>query len=999
MRLLESREPADGKFYPLRPTDDPPPYAILSHTWGLDEEEVTYEDLISGTGTEKAGYEKLRFCARQARQDGLDYFWVDTCCILKANHSELSESINSMFRWYKNAERCYVYLSGLSQKKGHPGWEDSFRAHRWFTRGWTLQELVAARSVHFFNGNGYRLGSKRSLKSMIHEITGISVLALQGTPLTDFDAEERFKWAESRQTKKKEDWAYSLLGIFNVSMPIIYGEGLEHAVARLKNEISQSAMQSSSLATRRPPVWLVPFDRNSSFTGREEELLDLYQRLWTGKYTSRVAVAGLGGVGKTHLVLELLHRREAELRHCSVIWIPAVSKESLEQGYLNAARKLGIPNCDAKDANVRELVRDYLSYDDAGQWLLIIDNADSIEMWTDGAAKDSGRLLDFLPKNKRGSIIFTTRDTKAAVQFAGRNILNLLSMDDLRSTELLGRYLADETILQTQRENAKDLVSQLAFLPLAIVQASMYINTNRISLRDYLSLMKDQEEGFIQLLSEDFEDHGRYSDTKNPVAATWLISFNSIRQQNELAAKYLAFMSCIDSKDIPLSMLPSGPSRKEETDAIGTLVAYSFVTRHVDHSTMTLHRLVHLATRNWLKREGQLQDAMRTAVATLGKLLYDVDEVERAAWRSYLPHAAYMLDSGDLQLGSMKDQAGSRCHSGDDDNSSSMARSETRQKSLKEAGSRRRRIVKRLGWMFEVNRQVKTEIIHDERSDKYPDDLRLLYRYGKCLYLDGRYHEAETRFRTLVEIEKVKFGEFHHFTMISLSEMASTMQEQGRYAEAEEVMLLVLEKRKEKWGEDDGWTLKSMAGLALIYSDQHRWDKAERLQLQVLKGRQLILGDDHRVTLAAMHNLASTYSNQERWDEAEQLQLRVLEHRKTHLGGDHPDTLGTMNNLASTYSAQGRWDEAEKLDVQALEARKIRLGEEHPATLSSMNNLAFTWRDLGRHKDAVDLMQTCVELKVLRLGENHPDTKGSLEWLEKWRAEDKTPSAVEEPDD
>ena len=979
MRLLESREPADGKFRLLPPKNKPPPYAILSHTWGPDEDEVTYEDLVSGTGTEKPGYEKLRFCAKQARQDCIDHFWVDTCCILKSDSRELSESIRSMFRWYKNAKRCYVYLSGLSHKNSHPGWEDSLRAHRWFTRGWTLQELVAPPSVEFFDENGYRLGDKQSLEEIIHDITGISVLALRGTtPLTDFDAEERFKWAKARQTKREEDWAYSLLGIFNVSMPILYGEGLELAVTRLKNEISQAATQSRSLAPRRPRVWLVPFDRNRSFTGRDEELLHLYSKLWVGNGTSRVAVAGLGGVGKTHLVLELLYRRETELRDCSVIWIPAVSKESLEQGYLNAARKLGIPGCDANDANIKELLRDYLSDDGAGKWLLIFDNADSITMWTDQAASDSGRLLDFLPRNTRGSIIFTTRDGKAAVKFANPEIIDLLSMDDLRSTELLRNYLVDKTLLQTQREDAKSLVSQLAFLPLAIVQASMYINANRTDLRHYLSLMEDQEEGLIQLLSEDFEDHGRYPDVKNPVAATWLISFNNIREQNELAARYLAFMSCVDSKDIPLSMLPSGPSQKEVTDAIGTLVAYSFVTRHVDHSTMTLHRLVHLATRNWLKREKQLQDTMRTAVGTLRELLYDVDEAERAAWRSYLPHAAYILDSSDLQLGSMKEGTGSGNHSGDDDDSSSMAGKETRQKDTKEAGSRRRKFVKSLRRMFKVNRQVKTSTIQDERSEAYPGDLSLLFCYGQCLEIEGRYHEAEARFRKLVEIGKVKYGEYHHHTLVSLNNLASTMRDQGRYAEAEELALLVLEKRREKWGESDEETLASMANLADIYDLQGRWDEAEKLRLRVLKGHKRMLGDDHPETVAAMHNLASTYSAQHRWDEAEQLQRQVLEHSRTHFGGDHPDTLATMGNLASTYWEQGRWEEAEELKVQVLKARKVKLGEDHPDTLTSMSNLARTYAEQGRWEEAEELQVQVLEARKVKLGEDHPDTLTSM---------------------
>jgi hypothetical protein len=131
-----------------------PPYAILSHTWGADTDEVTFEDLVNGTGKDKPGYKKIRFCGEQARQDDLQYFWVDTCCIKKANLPELSLAINSMFRWYQNAIRCYVYLSDISSPATGTNdeltsqlWESDFRKSKWFTRGWTLQELLAPSSV------------------------------------------------------------------------------------------------------------------------------------------------------------------------------------------------------------------------------------------------------------------------------------------------------------------------------------------------------------------------------------------------------------------------------------------------------------------------------------------------------------------------------------------------------------------------------------------------------------------------------------------------------------------------------------------------------------------------------------------------------------------------------------------------------------------------------------------------------------------------------------
>jgi Heterokaryon incompatibility protein (HET) len=221
-------------------------YAILSHTWGPDTEEVTFEDMTNGTGKNKPGYEKIRFCGEQARQDGLEYFWIDTCCINKANYAELSQAINSMFRWYRNATRCYVYLSDVSSPpfdtndEFHPRpWEPDFWKSRWFTRGWTLQELLAPRSVEFFSQERKRLGDKTSLKQQIHEITAIPKSALQGAPLSQFSVNERLSWIERRQTKLEEDKAYSLLGIFGVYIAPIYGEGTGSAFKRLLDEIDK----------------------------------------------------------------------------------------------------------------------------------------------------------------------------------------------------------------------------------------------------------------------------------------------------------------------------------------------------------------------------------------------------------------------------------------------------------------------------------------------------------------------------------------------------------------------------------------------------------------------------------------------------------------------------------------------------------------------------------------------------------------------------------------
>ena len=134
-----------------------PSYGILSHTWEKNDQEVTFQDLQKGEGSSKPGYRKIRFCGDQAHKDGLKYFWIDSCCIDKSNSTELHEAINSMFHWYQNAAKCYVYLSDVSAVKSTQlQWQSAFVRSRWFTRGWTLQELLAPRSVEFFSRDGER---------------------------------------------------------------------------------------------------------------------------------------------------------------------------------------------------------------------------------------------------------------------------------------------------------------------------------------------------------------------------------------------------------------------------------------------------------------------------------------------------------------------------------------------------------------------------------------------------------------------------------------------------------------------------------------------------------------------------------------------------------------------------------------------------------------------------------------------------------------------------
>ena len=261
-----------------------PRYAVLSHTWRADDEEVTFKDLVEGAGQSKPGYSKIRFCGKQAAKDGLRFFWVDTCCIDKSSSAELSEAVNSMFRWYHDAARCYVYLSDVSVNGSIEDddfswrWKPAFKKSRWFTRGWTLQELIAPALVKFFSEEEKLLGDKQSLEQTLHEITGIAIQALRGSPLSYFSVDERMSWAAERQTKREEDEAYSLLGIFDIHMPLIYGEGRKKALIRLQKEIKEPledqlpalppALSTEQAKRKREPFSTMPFSRDTDFVDR-----------------------------------------------------------------------------------------------------------------------------------------------------------------------------------------------------------------------------------------------------------------------------------------------------------------------------------------------------------------------------------------------------------------------------------------------------------------------------------------------------------------------------------------------------------------------------------------------------------------------------------------------------------------------------------------------------------------------------------------------------------
>ncbi|KAL5373607.1 hypothetical protein DPSP01_012606 [Paraphaeosphaeria sporulosa] len=542
-----------------------PPYAILSHRWS--DSEILFEDIASGAYKDRQeGYRKLEFCAKQATQDSLQFFWIDTCCINRWDLRERSKAINSMFQWYKNSTRCYVFLSDVSlstatDSSQRSDWEAAFRESVWFTRGWTLQELIAPISVEFFTYEGQRIGDKASLDELLYEITSIPLEALRNCPLDHFPIYERERWAKNRITKEEEDIVYCLLGVLGISMPTAYGEKKDSARSRLKAELEAADNVPS----------IIPFSRNPRFVGRESQLAKLEAELFSNEQrTTTLAIHGPGGTGKSQLALEVAHRTRQNNKNCSVFWMDASDKDSLNQSYVSVAQKLSIPGWDDEQADMKQIIKDCVAKMSERQCLIIFDNTEDLTLRSGGSSTtERADLADCLPKSRLCSAIFTTTNSDTARALASQNVTALGELTLDTAQRMLQSRLA-RVLSNTEQKEADLLLGELSYLPLAIVQAAACINASGMTVQTYRAQLDKRKEEAIKQSSESSEDKLQSSGIKDPIAATLFISVEQIDHENALAVDHLSFAACLDRKDISLDLLQAVSPQARE-DAIKVL--------------------------------------------------------------------------------------------------------------------------------------------------------------------------------------------------------------------------------------------------------------------------------------------------------------------------------------------------------------------------------------------------------------------------------------------
>ncbi|KAI9655758.1 MAG: hypothetical protein M1821_005193 [Bathelium mastoideum] len=769
----------------------------------------------------------------------------------------------------------------------------------------------------------------------------------------------------------------ALDGILHKNLPNVDDSWHEKSRKAFKSFRQDGKHTNTSPAAN--PIFYGPFERDPVFVDRDG-LLSQIDELCS-QPARRVVLVGLGGVGKSQLAIEYAYRVRDRLPETWVFWIHASNTARFEQSCRDITNVLKIPERENPKADVFKLIYD---------WLCKIEEKSQSQ----ASEPDGGSfrpLWAYLLQTLQGSIIITSRSREAALKLIERNgIIPVEPMSEMHAAELFKKKLEPE--VQRSDGDIAKLVAALEFMPLAIVQAAAYISqlAPRCSIQEYFERFHRSDRSKSNLLNYDGGHLRRDHEAKNSVITTWQISFEHIQQTRSSAADLLSLMSFFDSQGIPEALVRTQAQRGEGQDDTNdkegdedshdddsaaeseehefeidvlTLRNYSFVSLSTDPHVFEMHKLVQLATREWLAANAQLERWKRQYIKNFDHEMPAGEYEDWTKCQQYFPHAQ-----------------------------SAVAQRPEDEASLLHWAS----VLHKGAWYaygrgyIATAEEMSAKAMKTRKNILTQDDRRILSsmsQVGSVYAMAGRWSEAEELRVEGMEASKRVLGSDHPDTLTSIGNLASTYDSQGRWNEAEKLRVQVLETRKRILGPDHPHTLSSIANLASTYSQQGRWNEAEELGVQVMETSQRVLGPDHPHTLSSIANLALTYSQQGRWNEAEELRLQVMETSQRVLGRTHPDTLIHISNLALTYGDQNRWKEAEELGTEALDMRKRVLGQDHPSTLISMSNLAFTFHSIGKEDDATTLMEDCLRRRKVILGSDHPSTKLSEDTLNEWRME------------
>ncbi|OIW27995.1 TPR-like protein [Coniochaeta ligniaria NRRL 30616] len=750
------------------------------------------------------------------------------------------------------------------------------------------------------------------------------------------------------------------------------------------------------------PFASIYFSRDPDFVSRGDVLEQI--ALGCSEPPRRVALVGLGGVGKSQLAIEYAYRVSEADANTWVFWVHAETRMRVEEGFRMIADIVKLPGRN-QQKDILQLVYTWLSNERNGKWVMFLDSADDSDVFYSSVDDSGGRpLASHLPQSRNGSIVITTRDGNLASRLTGdeRRLIKIGSMTEADALTLLERRLGG--LSDTEKSMGVDLLRALDLVPLAISQAAAYIQKRRprSSLEKYLAEFRKSDKRRAWLLEHDAGDIRRDASASNSVLITWQISFDHIRSKRRSAADLLSLMSFFNRQGIPEEVLmlskrayreklasrynlsealnvdgtgvpqidhhdldesmdldtdnDLGSARSDNTandqfeEDIDLLRAYNLITTNEQGDLFEMHGLVQLSTRKWLEAAGQ-QETFELEFLERLAASFPEPQQDASNWlacQRLLPHVEMAVDSS--------------CHRSDWGLAvfSKLLRQTGRYTHLRGSYDVAERLYR-----------VLQSVCESWRGKEDIDTAYSSFSLGHILLRKGHDKEAENLAAQAAETSNTLLGPNHPFTLATLELIALTFKSQDRFNEAEELLKPLIEASKTTMGPDDEQTLNLTETYGEMLRQLGRLEEAERLLVHVSEARKIQLGLGHPRTMASMSFLAGVLYEQYRLDEAADMARQVLEARTSTFGPNHPDVLKSASRLASIRHGQGLFAEAETLQAGVAEISKERLGWDHYETQVYVSNWALCLKDLGRLEEAEEMSRQLLESVKRTLRPDH----------------------------
>jgi tetratricopeptide (TPR) repeat protein/transcriptional regulator with XRE-family HTH domain len=708
-------------------------------------------------------------------------------------------------------------------------------------------------------------------------------------------------------------------------------------------------------------IWHPPYPRNPFFTGREETLATLHTNLGLGRQptpTRAYALHGLGGIGKTQLALEYAYRYVLEYR--AIFWIGAETVEQVHASLLRIAEQLNLPErMEIDQQRIVAAVQHWL--ETHSEWLLIWDNLEDLDL-----------LPHFLPANRQGAILITTRRQALGTVAQGINLAPMVEEEGmlllLRSAKVLkvevdGEQLRQLTIkMPAEYVAASELVTILGGLPLALDQAGAYIEETGCGLIGYLRRYKQQRVRLLDRRGVPGRDHPQ------SVTATFGLASEQVEREQRAAADILRLCAFLHAESIPeelfgagaaylgaeLSSLAADPFYFDQ--AITVLRNLSLLQRQPETHTLSIHRLMQAVLRERMSTQEQtlwLERAIRALNAAFPEATHD-------AWKQcerLLPHVLACTTT--IILGPFGDQALVEV--------------------LRKAADYLRECA-----LHEQARPLYQQALHIGEQVFGTDHLALVPVLSGLAHLfveQGHYEQAEPLYLQALHIGKQAGGTEHFALTHPLSGLARLHKEQGNFEQAEVLYQQALQIGEQAWGLEHPFVALTLSHLASLSKDQGNFELAERLLKRALLMQEQVLGLEHPEIATSLNSLAIVYWRQGKYSQAESFYQRALHIREQTLGSEHPLLARPLNNLAIIYAEQGKYEQAELLFRQAQQIWERTWGTEHPQVAASLNNLGELYLRQEKYAQAEPLFQQALHIGKHVWGPEHPDLATLLNTL------------------